>query len=98
MKEEKRTLELLSEALQKQGQTQADVREMKEDTGQMKGVMVQMVENQSPHQQILKVPPTNMQKTQAAPGDILEIFDPISRMQRDQSCRLDRLENLDMAA
>ena len=39
-----------------------------------------------------------MQKTQAAPGDIFEILDPISRMQCDQSRRLDRLENSDMAA
>ena len=39
-----------------------------------------------------------MQKTQAALGDIFDILDPISRMQRDQSRRLDRLENPDMAA
>ena len=71
---------------------------MKEDMGQMKGVMAQMVENQLAHQQILKVPAANMQKTQAALRDIFEIFDPISRMQRDQSRRLGRLENPDMAA
>ena len=46
----------------------------------------------------MKVPATDMQKTLAAPGDIFEIFDPISRMQRDQSRRLDQLENLDVAA
>ena len=57
-----------------------------------------MAGNQLVHQQILKVPATNMQKTQAALGDIFDIFDPISRMQRDQSRRLGRLENPDMAA
>ena len=71
---------------------------MKEDMGQMKGVMAQMVENQLAHQQILKVPAANTQKTQVVPGDIFEILNPIPRMQRDQSRRLGRLENPDVAA
>lgn len=112
MQGEKRVLELLAEVLQKQDRTQEVVegiqqvvegtrQDIKELGSRMDGVETRLdrvIENQLAHQQILKALAANQQNSQKTLERIVDLLDTVTRMQRDQNRRLDRLENPDVAA
>lgn len=105
MQEENRILELLAEVLRKQDQGQQETREIRNVLGQVEGRLGQVegrldevVENQVIHQQVLRTLATGQQSNQKALEEIFVLLDSVTRVQRDQSRRLDRLENPDVAA
>ena len=97
MKEETRILELLAEVLQNQDKANREMTEVKQLLNQVDVRLSQVEENQRAHQQILRTMATNQQNNQKPLEGIFDLLDTVTRMQRDQNRRLDRLENPDMA-
>lgn len=86
MKGEEQILELLTEVLRKQDQTQETLQQMYTRLGHVE-------ENQVAHQQIMRTLALGQQKHQRELEDIVGILDSVARMQRDTNRRLDRLEH-----
>ena len=63
------------------------------ELGQVRGLLDRIIESQLIQQQILRALATNQQTTQKTLEVIVDLLDTVTRMQRDQNRRLDRLEN-----